>query len=128
MGEIAVTYFTTAYATLCLCLAGGEGGEVVMQKETLLALVEHVVEYLLVELCAEGHCCKSLCLATGEYSRSMRSRHIVGLNPDGAYVGGLASVEADAFIEDATAHSLTLYVMVVALHERSLFFAFLFGK
>ena len=38
-----------------------------MEQETLATLVEHVVENLFVEFCAEGHCCESLCFTSGEH-------------------------------------------------------------
>ena len=50
------------------------------------------------------------------------------LAPDGADVGGLAAVEADAFVEHAAAHGFALHVVVVALHQRGLLVAFLFGE
>ena len=128
MCEVAVTDLTTSYTTGGACLACGEGGEVIVEQETLFALVEHVVEDLLVELGAEGHSGQRLCLAAGEHCRSVRAGDIVGLAPDGADLGGLAAVQTDTFVEDATAHSLALHIVVVAFYEGGLLVAGLFGK
>ena len=54
VGEVAVAYFTTAYAAHGLGFAGGEGREVVVEEEALAALVEHVVENLLVRAWCRG--------------------------------------------------------------------------
>ena len=56
MGKVAVTYLTTAYATLGLGLACREGREVVVEKETLATLIEDVVKDFLIELGAESYC------------------------------------------------------------------------
>ena len=58
----------------------------------------------------------------------LRTRNIVSFNPDGADVGGLTSVKTHTLVKDATTHGFTLNIMVVALHERSLFITLLFGK
>ena len=67
MSEIAVAYLTTSYATWSTSFTGGEGGEVVVEEETLAALVEHIIENLFVELGAEGYSSERLCLAACEY-------------------------------------------------------------
>ena len=115
--EVAVTNLTTAYAALCLSLTRGEGGEVVVEQEAHVAAVEDIVHELLVELRAEGDGGQGLCLATREDAASVRAGQGADLAPDGADVGGAATVEADAFVEDATAHSVALHVVVVAVHE-----------
>ena len=66
MGQVAVTDFAAAYAADGFGLACREGREVIVEQETLAALVENVVENLLVELCAEGDCRERLGLAAGE--------------------------------------------------------------
>ncbi len=128
MGKVAVAYLAAAYAALGLGLAGGEGGEVVVEEEALATLVEHVVENLFVEFCAEGHCCESLCFTSGEHGRSVGAGDIVCFDPDGSYLGGLASVEAYALVENAAANGLFFHVVVVALYQSGLGLAFFFGK
>ncbi len=115
--QVAVTDLTTSHATLCLGLACGEGREVIVQQETLLALVQHIVHNLLVERGAEGGCHQGLGLATGEDSGSVRAGQIVHLAPDGTDLVGLAAVETDALVQNAAAHCLFLHVVVVTLHH-----------
>jgi len=69
---VAVTNLTTAYAALSLSLACAERGEIIVQEELHIALVEHVVNKLFVELGAEGDGGQRLCLATGEDRASVR--------------------------------------------------------
>ena len=51
-------------------------------------------------------------------------RHGQGRNlaPDGADVGGLTTVQTNTLVQDATAHGVTLYVVVVAVHHSVLLF------
>ena len=51
--QVAVANLATAYAALCLSLAGAERWEVIVEQETLIAAVEHTVDKLLVELGTE---------------------------------------------------------------------------
>ena len=51
---MAVTNLTTAYATLGLGLTRAERWEVIVEQEALIALVEHIVNQLLVEFGTEG--------------------------------------------------------------------------
>ena len=44
------------------------------------------------------------------------------LAPDGADIGGLTTIETDALVEDATAHGVALYIVVVAIHHGFVFF------
>ena len=97
-----------------------------MQQEALFALVEHVVENLLVEFCAEGTSGESLSLSTGEHCRSVRAWNVVNLAPDRTDFVGLTAVETDAFVEDAAAHGFFLHIVVVAGHERCFLVAFFF--
>ena len=99
-----------------------------MEQETLVALIEDVVDELLVELGAEGHGCESLSLAAGEDGASVRAGQIVDLTPDGADLVGLAAVKTDALVEDAAAHGLFLNVVVVAFDHRLFLFALFFGQ
>ena len=113
--EVAVAHLAAADAALGTGLAGGEGREVIVEQEALLALVEHVVDYLLVVGGAEGDGDEGLCLAAGEDGGSVGAGQVVHLAPDGANLGGLAAVEADALVEHTAAHGLFLHVVVVAL-------------
>ena len=47
---MTVTNLTTTYTTLCLSLTRTEWGEVVVEQEALITLVEYIVNQLLVEL------------------------------------------------------------------------------
>ena len=123
-----MTDFTASHTTCSFRFTGRERREVIVKQETLLALSQNLIENLLIELGAESDCSKSLSLATGEHCRSVRTRNIVGFNPDGADVGGLTSVKTHTLVKDATTHGFTLNIVVVALHERSLFITLLFGK
>jgi hypothetical protein len=46
---VSVTNLTTTYATLSLSLTRTEWGEVIVKEEALIALVEHIVNHLLIE-------------------------------------------------------------------------------
>ena len=125
--QMAVTDLATSYASLCLRLAGGEGREVVVEQEALVFTYEHIVDELLVELCAERTGSERLCLAAGEDGASVRSGQRTYLAPDGTNIGGLTTVEADAFVQNAAAHGVLLYVVVVAVNECVLLLEF-FGS
>ena len=58
----------------------------------------------------------------------MSSGQITYLAPDGANLVGLTAVEADAFVKDATAHSVAHHVVIVALHLGVLLFHLLFAQ
>ena len=45
-----MTNLTTAYAALGLSLTSTEWGEVIVEEEAHVALVEHIVNHLLIEL------------------------------------------------------------------------------
>ena len=126
--EVSVADFAAANAALCLCLAGGEGREVVVQEEAHVALVEHVVHHLLIELRAERTGREALRFAAREDRRTVRAGQGVNLAPDGTDVRGLAAVEADAFVENAAAHSVFLYIVVVFVDQTILLFEFLGRK
>ena len=113
---MAVTDLTTAYAALSLSLACAERREVVVEEETLVAALEHVVNELLVHLCAERTGREALCLATGEDGASVRHGQRRNLAPDRTDLVGLAAIETNALVEDATAHGVTHNVVIVALH------------
>ena len=112
--EMAMANLTTAYATLGLSLAGTERWEVIVKEEPLVASVENIVNELLVELGTKRTCREALCLATCEDRASVRHWQRRHLAPDRTYVSGLTSVEADALVEDATAHGVALHVGIVS--------------
>ncbi len=124
--EVAVADFAASYSALGLGLTGGEWREVVVEQEAFAALAQHFVDDFLVEFRSEGHCGESLCLAAGEHCRAVGAGQIVGFAPDGAYLVGLAAVEAHAFVEHATAHGFLFYIVVVAAHECLLGFTLVF--
>ena len=99
-----------------------------MEEETHVALVEHIVNHLLVELCTEGTCGERLCLATCEDRTSVWHWQWADLTPYRTDLVGLTAVEAYALVEDATAHCVTHHVVVVFLHECHLLLKLLFGE
>ena len=99
-----------------------------MEKEALATLSEHIVENLLIEFSAKGNGGESLSLTASEHGRSVRPREIVGFAPDWADFVGLTAIETDTFVENAAAHSLFLYIVIVAAYERLFLLAFLFGN
>ena len=124
---MAVTNLATAYAALCLGLAGGEGREVVVEQKALVLVDEHIVDELLVQLGAQRTGGQRLCLATGEDGTAVRAGQRTCLAPDGTDVRRLATVEADAFVQDAAAHGVLLHIVVVAVYQGVLLFQFLGG-
>ena len=124
---MAVANFATAYATLCAGFAGGEGREVVVEEEALVTLVEDVVHEFLIQFCAERTGGEALRFAAGEDARAVRSGQGIYFAPDGADVRGVATVETDAFVEDAAAHSVLFHVVVVLIDEAVLLLEF-FGS
>ena len=125
--KMAVTNLATTYAALCLCLACREGREVIVQQELLVFTDKHIVDELLVELCAERTCCQRLCLTTCEDGTAVRSGQRAYLAPDGANIGSLTAVEANAFVQDAATHSVLLHIVIVTVDKRVLLFKF-FGS
>ena len=123
-----MSYLAASHAALCLGLAGAEGREVVVQQESHVALVEHVVHQFLIQFGAQCHRGEALCLAACEDGASVRHGQRAHLAPDGAYVGGLAAVQADALVEDAAAHGVAHHVVVVAVHHGLFLFLLLVGQ
>ncbi len=99
-----------------------------MKQEAFVALVQNIVNNLFVKLSAKCYCCKRLGLATCEYSRSVRSRNIVGFNPYRTYIRCLATVQTNTFVKYATAHSFAFNIVIVTFYQRCLFVAFFFRK
>ena len=114
---MTVTDLTTTDATLSLSLSRTERWEVIMQQETLVALVEHVIHEFLIELGTQGDRCQRLCLTTGEDRASMRHGQWRHLTPDRTDLVSLTTIETDTLIEDATTHGVTLHIMIVTLHH-----------
>ena len=65
---------TTSYTALGLGLTRAERREVVVEEETLVRLVEHVVHQFLIQLRAQRTGAEALRLSTGEDGRSVRHR------------------------------------------------------
>ena len=95
-----------------------------MKQETLVALVQHIVHHFLIELRAESSSGESLRFTAGEDGRAVRRGERAYFAPDGANLRCLTSVEALAFVENATAHCVAFYIVIVSVDERILFFEF----
>ena len=93
-----------------------------MQKETHVALVEHIVYHFLIELCAQGTRREALRFATGKDGAAVRHGKRIYLAPDGTDFVGLTTIETLAFVENATAHSVAQHVVVVASSQCMLLF------
>ena len=88
-----MTDLTTADTTLGTSLTCREWREVIVEEETLLTIVQDVIDELLVALRTEGNGRQGLGLTTGEDGRAVRPWEIVGFDPDRAYLGGLRSIQ-----------------------------------
>ena len=71
---MSVSYLAATHTPLCLSLSCAERREVVVQQETLVSAVEHVVNEFLVELRSQCTCGEALCLSTCEDGASVRHR------------------------------------------------------
>ena len=109
-----MTYLSTAYAALSLGFAGAERWEVVVQKEAHVALVQHVVYQFLIKFGTQRTGRERHSLASLEDSTSVRHGQRAHLAPDGAYLGGLAAVEAHTLIKHTAAHGVAFYVGIIA--------------
>ena len=126
--EVSVTDFTTADATLSLGFARAERREVVVEEEALLALFECLVNDFFVLLGSEGDGAEALSLTTGKDAAAVGSREVADLAPDRSNLVELATVQTLVLVKDATAHGVTLHVVVVAVDEGTFGFEFLFGE
>ena len=115
-----MTDFATADTPLGLGFAGGERREVVMEDELLVFLDEDLVHLLHVHLCSEGYGSKGLCLAAGEYRGTVCARQAVHFAPDRTDLGGLATVDAQSFVEYEVPQSLSLLVTEVTVDHHLL--------
>ena len=127
MSQVAMTDLAAAHATGCAGLTGREGGEVVVEQEALVLVTQHVVDELLVVLGTQGYGSQGLGLATLEQGRAVGIRQVVGLAEDGTDLVGLAAIQADVLVEDATANGVALHFLVVALDHRFLLLTLLLG-
>jgi len=128
VSEVPMTDLTAADTTLWASVTGREGREVIVEEESFLTVVEYVVDELLIALRTQRDRRQRLRLTTGEDCRAVRSGQVICFDPDRTDLGGLTTVKALAFVEDSTAHSFLLDIMVVASDERSLRLEFLFGE
>ena len=114
---MAMAYLAAAYTTLCLGLASTEWREIIVEEETHVALVENIVNHLLVHLVAQGHCRQGLCLATGEDRRTVWHRQRAHLTPYRTDICSLAAIETNTLVENTAAHSVLLNIVVVLVHK-----------
>ena len=93
-----------------------------MKKEFHVALVQHVVDQLLVKFASEGHCTQSLSFSTCKHRRSMRHGKRTHLTPDRTNLCSLTTIKTFAFIKDTTTHGITLYIIVIPVYQSILLF------
>ena len=115
--QVAVTNLATTYAALCLSFAGSEGREVIVQQEAVSTLYQCLINDLLIAAGTQCYGRERLCLAAGEDAGSVRSGQGAYLAPDGTDVGGLTAIQTLTFVQYGAAHSLFLYIVVVAVHH-----------
>ena len=91
------------------------------EYEAMMERYYHDVERDAMRRCIldEG---QRLCLTTSEDRTSVRHGQRRNLAPDGADLVGLTTVQTDTLVQDATAHSVALYIVVVAVHHSVLLF------
>ena len=123
---MAVADLTAAYAALCLGLTGAERREVIVEEETLVALLQYVVDHLLVHLRAEGAGRERHGFATLEERTSVGHRQRVYLAPDRTYLVCCTAVHALAGVEDTAAHGVALHVCKVTVDFCVFFFEVVF--
>jgi hypothetical protein len=128
VSEVPVTDLTTANTTLWASFTRREGREVIVEEEAFLAVVEYVVDELLIALRTQRDRRQRLRLTAGEDGRAVRSGQVIRFDPDRTDLGGLTTVEALAFVEDGTTHSFLLDIVVVTSDEGGLRLKFLFGE
>ena len=126
--QVTVTDFTTTYTALSASFTGREGREVIVKEEAHVALIEYIVHHLFVKFRTEGCGRKALCFTTSEDSATVRTGERIHFAPDRTDVSSLTTIEAHAFVEDATTHSVLFYIVIVAIDERILFSQFVFSE
>ena len=99
-----------------------------MKEETLIALIEHVVNHFLIKFGTQSTCAQRLCLTASKDRTSVRHRQRRNLTPDGANLISLTAIETNTLIKDATTHSIALYIMIIAVHHGIFLFEFIFSK
>ena len=102
--QVSMTNFATTNSTLCLCLARTERREIIMKKESLVTLVEHVVYHLLVQLRTQCTSSECQCFATLEVCASVRHRQWIYFAPYWANFIACTAVHALTCIKNAAAH------------------------
>ena len=123
-----MTNLTTTDTTLWASVTRREGREVIVEKESFLTIVQDIVNELLIALRTKGNSRQGLGLTTCEDCGAVRSREVVGLDPDRTDLRSLTTIKTLSFVEDSATHRFLLYIMVVASDEGSLRFQFLFGE
>src|ERR1700730_10657367 len=92
-------------------LGDGIGGEIVMQKETLLVGALQTVDVLLVLPGAKRRDDQRLRLTPGEKRRTMRARQDAGFRDNRTYRLDVASVDSDFGVENIPADNLGLQIV-----------------
>ena len=99
-----------------------------MQQETFFAMFQYVVDNLLIQFCTEGNGRQGLSFTASEDSRAMRSGQVVDFTPDRTDLVSLTSVKAFTFVQNAAAHSLFFYIVVVAVDQCCFFCQLFFAE
>ena len=126
--QMAMTYLSATHSTLCLGLTGAEWREVIVQQEAHVALLQHIINHLLIQFGAQRTGRKALCLTTCKDRASVRHGQRRHLAPYRANLVGLSAVKTDALVKDTAAHSIAHHIVVVALHHGSLFLLLIFSQ
>jgi len=99
-----------------------------VKQETFFAMFQYIVDDLLIQFGTQGNSSQRLSFTTSEDCRTVRSGQVADFAPDRADFVSLTSVKALAFVQDATAHSLFLYIMVVTVDQCCFFAQFFFAE
>ena len=111
LGQHAVADLATAHAAVPPGLADGEGREMVMEHEALLAFAFDVVHPLDVVDGAQRRDPEALRLAPGEHGRAVRPGQDAQHDVDGSDILEAATVGALALFEDALAHDFAVHIV-----------------
>ena len=84
-----------------------------MEVEILLVTERYSVHFVRVEARSQSDRTQCLGLTAGEDGRSVRHGQHVDCAPDGADFGGLAAIQADAFVQNKTADGVALHIVVI---------------
>jgi len=91
-------------------------------------MFQYVVDNLLIQFCTEGNGRQGLSFTASEDSRAMRARQAVDFTPDRTDLVSLTSVKAFTFVQDAAAHSLFFYIVVVTVDQCCFFCQLFFAE